>query len=81
MHRHFHDIGTAPAQWKVKALGDLDGNGTTDIVWMDTSNNVGTWFLKDVGGTPTFIGSTSAWFSCAAVVDRPDRRYEWGRFG
>ena len=25
---------------------------------MDTSNNVGTWFLKDVGGTPTFIGST-----------------------
>jgi VCBS repeat protein len=51
------DIGTAPGAWKIKALGDLDGNGTTDIAWMDTSSNVGAWFLKDVGGTPTFIGS------------------------
>ena len=52
------DIGTAPAQWKIKALGDLDGNGITDVVWMDSGNNVGTWFLTDKSDAPTFLSST-----------------------
>jgi serralysin len=52
------DIGTAPAQWRIKALADLDGNGITDIVWMDTSNNVGAWFMTDKSDAPTFVSST-----------------------
>jgi hypothetical protein len=52
------DVGKAPAQWSIKGLGDLDGNGVTDIVWMDTGNDVGTWFLGDPGDVPTFVTST-----------------------
>jgi hypothetical protein len=52
------DIGVAPAQWHIKALGDLDGNGVTDIVWEDTSNDVGAWFLNDKLDVPFFQSST-----------------------
>lgn len=52
------DLGIAPPQWKIKAIGDLDGNSVSDIVWVDTSNNVGAWFLDAPGGTPTFLSAT-----------------------
>jgi hypothetical protein len=52
------DFGTVPAIWKIKAIGDLDGNGFSDIVWMDTSNNVGAWFLGTANGAPAVLSST-----------------------
>lgn len=52
------DLGTAPPQWHIKAIGDLDGNGYSDIIWVDTSNNVGAWFLTRTNQVPTFLTST-----------------------
>jgi FG-GAP-like repeat len=48
------DFGSAPANWKIAGVGDFDGNGSTDILWRDTSGNVGIWLMNG-----TSIMSTS----------------------
>jgi feruloyl esterase len=40
------DFGSAPANWKIAGVGDFDGNGSTDILWRDTSGNVGIWLMN-----------------------------------
>ena len=52
------DFGIAPPNWTIKAIGDLDGNGFSDIVWVDTHNDVGAWFLGVVSSTPTVQSTT-----------------------
>jgi serralysin len=34
------------ANWRVRAVGDLDGNGTSDLVWQDTGGSI-TVYLMD----------------------------------
>ena len=52
------DLGTAPSQWHIKAIGDLDGNSFSDIVWEDTSSNLGAWFLQTANSAPAFLSTT-----------------------
>ena len=40
------DFGSVPANWKIAGVGDFDGNGSTDILWRDTSGNVGIWLMN-----------------------------------
>ena len=40
------DFGSVPANWKIAGIGDFDGNGSTDILWRDTSGNVGIWLMN-----------------------------------
>jgi hypothetical protein len=55
------DFGSVPATWKIAGVGDFDGNGSTDILWRDTSGNVGIWLMngtqilssKVLGNVPT----------------------------
>ena len=52
------DLGIAPSNWHIKAIGDLDGNSFSDIVWEDTSFNLGAWFLEMANGAPAFLSAT-----------------------
>lgn len=40
------DFGIVPLTWKIAGIGDFDGNGSTDILWRDTSGDVGIWLLN-----------------------------------
>ena len=53
------DFGALPAQWSIAGIGDFDNNGFSDIVFRDTSGNVGIWLLNSTYKGP-FIQSTAA---------------------
>jgi len=40
------DLGVVPSTWSIAALGDFDNNGSTDLLWRDTSGNVGLWLMS-----------------------------------
>ena len=40
------DFGPVPLSWTIAGTGDFDGNGSTDILWRDTSGNVGVWLMN-----------------------------------
>jgi FG-GAP-like repeat len=40
------DFGAVPLTWSIAGIGDFDGNGSTDILWRDTSGNVGIWLMN-----------------------------------
>ena len=40
------DLGPAPLSWQIVGIGDFDGNGSSDILFKDTSNNVGIWLME-----------------------------------
>jgi hypothetical protein len=35
-----------PLTEQIVGIGDFDGNGSSDILWKDTSNNVGMWLME-----------------------------------
>jgi hypothetical protein len=40
------DFGPVPLTWIIAGIGDFDGNGSTDLLWRDTSGNVGMWLMN-----------------------------------
>ena len=42
-----------PANWSVAATGDYNGDGQSDILWVDNAGNVGTWLMN--GATITSV--------------------------
>ncbi|MFZ2065528.1 MAG: VCBS repeat-containing protein, partial [Xanthobacteraceae bacterium] len=40
------DFGPVPLSWQIVGIGDFDGNGSSDILFKDSSNNVGIWLLE-----------------------------------
>ena len=40
------DFGPVPLTWQIVGIGDFDGNGSSDILFKDSSNNVGVWLLE-----------------------------------
>ena len=50
------------AGWNLIATADLDGNGTTDMLWQQ-GNQVAAWFMNTDGtvGNHTIIGDGSGW--------------------
>jgi hypothetical protein len=42
--------GAPPLSWQIMGCGDINGTGTDDIVWLDTSSNtLGIWYLGPAG--------------------------------
>jgi hypothetical protein len=40
------DFGALSLSWQIVGIGDFDGNGSSDILFKDSSNNVGIWLLE-----------------------------------
>jgi hypothetical protein len=51
-------VGLTPAaadpSWRIKALGDFDGDGNIDLVWEKTDGSLFIWFMN---GTTMVRGS------------------------
>ena len=52
------DFGPVPLSWQIVGIGDFDGNGSSDILFKDSSNNVGIW-LMEINEQTIKIQSTS----------------------
>jgi len=39
-------IGNVPNVWSVAETGDFNGDGKSDILWHDTSGDVGVWLMN-----------------------------------
>ena len=64
------DFGVVPLTWTITGIGDFDGNGSTDILWRDTSGNVGIWLMNGTQIMSTsVVGSVPANWSVAATGD------------
>ena len=40
------DLGPVSMNWTIAGIGDFDGNGSSDILFTDTSGNVGIWLME-----------------------------------
>ncbi len=47
-------LGNVGTTWSVAQTGDYNGDGTSDILWRDTSGNTAIWFMNGLA-----IGSTA----------------------
>jgi hypothetical protein len=42
------DLGTVPTAWSIAGAGDYNADGTTDILWRNTSTgDTVTWFMQN----------------------------------
>ncbi len=41
--------------WRLYAVGDFDGNGITDIAWLQTTGQLTLWLMNSAGAAPTVI--------------------------
>jgi hypothetical protein len=39
-------LGVVSTNWVIAGVGDFDGNGSTDILWLDNSGNVAIWLMN-----------------------------------
>jgi hypothetical protein len=56
--------------WSVQGLGDLNGDGTSDIVWRDASGNVFAWLMKQTWNVETLpIANLASTWALRAMAD------------
>ena len=39
-------LNNLPLSWTIGATGDYNGDGKSDILWVDNTGNVGIWFMN-----------------------------------
>ena len=44
-------LGNVPINWTIAETGDYNGDGKSDILWIDNTGNVGVWFMNGSGRT------------------------------
>jgi len=49
-------FGTDPS-WRVYATADLNGDGTTDIVWLRPDDTLTVWLMNRSTGVPAILGN------------------------
>jgi len=40
------DLGSVPLSWTIAGIGDFDGNGSSDILWTDTTGDIAIWLME-----------------------------------
>jgi hypothetical protein len=48
-------LGNVPTTWTIVQTGDYNGDGFSDILWMDNLGNIGAWFMKGTSIASTII--------------------------
>ena len=62
--------GANGAAWRVKAVGDLDGNGSSDLIWQDTSGLVVAYLMNGSAvASAALIGNAGSTFSVVGSGD------------
>ena len=64
------DLANVPTNWSVNGTADFNGDGKTDILWRNTSNDVGIWLMNGstVTSAPT-IGNVGPTWSVVGLGD------------
>ncbi len=63
-------LGVVPTSWTIEAVGDLNGDGLSDLLWRNTDGTVSAWFTTGPGGyTPQDIGTMGSAWSVMGVRD------------
>ena len=64
-------LGNVPTTWTIAETGDFNGDGKTDILWLDTSGNVSIWFMNGmtVVSAVNFGNVGTAWTIQGANAD------------
>ena len=61
-------LPTTTSTWQLYAVGDYDGNGITDIVWLQPNGQLTLWLMNPAGAAPTVIANAgTAPFTVAAT--------------
>jgi FG-GAP-like repeat len=51
------DLGPVPLNWTIAGIGDFDGNGSSDILWQDTTGDVAIWLMETNPNTVKILSS------------------------
>ena len=56
-------VGSVPANWSFAATGDYNGDGKSDILWIDNAGNVGAWLMNGttISSVATYGSAGTAW--------------------
>ena len=64
------DFGAISLSWRIAGIGDFDRNGSTDILWRDTSGNVGMWLMNGINIlSGTLLGKVPLTWTIAETGD------------
>jgi hypothetical protein len=56
-------LANIPPDWVIGGVGDLDGNGTADVLWRHpTTGIVAAWYMTPVTGAHPTTGIVAAWY-------------------
>jgi hypothetical protein len=57
------NLGAVPANWSIVMTGDYNGDGKSDVLWRDTSGDVGIWFMNGAQAQFASVGNVSTVWS------------------
>ena len=64
------DFGAVPPTWNIAGIGDFDNNGSTDLLWRDTSGDVAIWLMNGTSILSTsVVGDAPVAWSIVATGD------------
>jgi len=52
------NLGAPPNSWHIDAVGDFNGDGTSDILWRNDSGAVGIWEMHN-GAVQSYVNLSS----------------------
>jgi hypothetical protein len=61
-------LGAVAGSWSVGPTGDYDGDGKTDILWIDNTGNVAMWLMNGATiASSAFVGNIGTSWSAQSL--------------